>query len=57
MGCAEDPNGLNWDELLHLVNKNLPINKFDQTKLGSGVVHKVDTEEGVKARNSTHNRV
>ncbi|KAL3826581.1 hypothetical protein ACHAXA_010506 [Cyclostephanos tholiformis] len=56
-GCAEDPNGLNWDELLRLVKENLPIDKFDQTKLGSGVLHKVDAEEGVKARNSMHNRV
>ena len=56
-GCAEDPNGLNWEELLRLVKKNLPIDKFDQTKLGNGVLHKVDTEQGVKARNSMHNRV
>lgn len=56
-GCAEDPNGLNWEELLRLVNQNLPIDKFDKTKLGSGVLHTIDTEEGVKARNSMHNRV
>ena len=57
-GCAEDPSGLNWDELLRLVDDNLPIDQFDTSKLGeSGAVHKVDTEEGVKARNSMHNRV
>ena len=57
-GCAEDPNGLDWNELLRLVKNNLPIDQFDPTKLGgSGVMHKVDTEEGVKARNSMHNRV
>ncbi|KAL3797309.1 hypothetical protein ACHAW5_011305 [Stephanodiscus triporus] len=56
-GCAEDPNGLNWEELLRLVNENLPIDKFDKTKLGSGLLHTIDTEEGVKARNSMHNRV
>jgi len=57
-GCAEDPNGLNWEELLRLVHNNLPIDKYDPAKLGeSGVVHRVDTEAGVKARNSMHNRV
>eukprot|EP00804_Cyclotella_cryptica_P010061 CCRYP_020494-RA/>CCRYP_020494-RA protein AED:0.07 eAED:0.07 QI:2565/0.87/0.88/1/0.75/0.55/9/539/369 len=57
-GCAEDPNGLNWAELLRLVLNNLPIDHFDPLKLGDGgVVHKVDTESGVKARNNMHNRV
>lgn len=57
-GSAEDPNGLDWDELLRLVHNNLPIDNFDTSKLGEGgAVHKVDTEEGVKARNSMHNRV
>ena len=57
-GCAEDPNGLDWDELLRLVNENLSIEHFDPTKVKEGgAVHKVDTEEGVKARNSMHNRV
>jgi glutamate dehydrogenase len=57
-GCAEDPNGLNWDELLRLVRENLPIDHFDPSKLsGEGVVHKVDNETGVKARNNMHNRV
>jgi glutamate dehydrogenase len=37
---------------------NLPIDNFDPKKLGStGVLHKVNTEEGIKARNSMHNRV
>lgn len=57
-GCAEDPNGLDWEELLRLVHDNLPIDNFDPTKLKEdGAVYKVDTEEGVKARNSMHNRV
>ncbi|KAL7542946.1 hypothetical protein ACHAXR_012240 [Thalassiosira sp. AJA248-18] len=57
-GCAEDPNGLNWEELLRLVHNNLPIDQFDPSTLGEGgAVHKVDTEEGVNARNSMHNRV
>jgi len=57
-GCAEDINGLNWEELLRLVKMNLPIDNFDPKKLGStGILHKVNTEEGIKARNSMHNRV
>jgi len=57
-GCAEDPNGLNWEEMLRLVENNLPIDHFNPSTLGEGgAVHKVDTEEGVKARNSMHNRV
>jgi len=36
----------------------LPIDHFNPAKVGQdGAVHKVDTEEGVKARNSMHNRV
>eukprot|EP00569_Conticribra_weissflogii_P004035 CAMPEP_0171345936 /NCGR_PEP_ID=MMETSP0878-20121228/22885_1 /TAXON_ID=67004 /ORGANISM="Thalassiosira weissflogii, Strain CCMP1336" /LENGTH=1055 /DNA_ID=CAMNT_0011849471 /DNA_START=405 /DNA_END=3572 /DNA_ORIENTATION=+ len=57
-GCAEDPDGLNWDELLRLVTFNLSIDHFDPARLGpNGAVHKVDTESGVKARNSMHNRI
>lgn len=57
-GCAEDPNGLNWEELLRLVHENLPIAHFDPLRLGhGGVVHRVDNETGVKARNNMHNRV
>lgn len=57
-GCAEDPNGLNWEELLRLVHENLPIDQFDTSKLSDGgVVHKVDNEIGVKARNNMHNRI
>lgn len=57
-GCAEDPKGLNHDELLRLFHAGLCISNFDASKLGStGVLHTVDTEEGVKARNSMHNRL
>lgn len=57
-GCAEDPSGLDWEELLRLVHSNLPIDHFDPTKIGEdGAVYKADTEEGIKARNSMHNRV
>jgi len=57
-GCAEDPNGLDHDELLALVNTSKTISHFDKSKLGEdGVVHRIDAEEGVKARNSMHNRL
>eukprot|EP00298_Acanthocystis_sp_HF-20_P016988 c21644_g1_i2.p1 GENE.c21644_g1_i2~~c21644_g1_i2.p1 ORF type:complete len:1061 (+),score=497.44 c21644_g1_i2:2-3184(+) len=57
-GCAEDPNGLNWNELLRLVNDDEPISKFDKTKLGPrGEIHLVTTEEGMVMRNTMHNRV
>jgi len=57
-GCAEDPNGLDHDEIIRLVNISKSISHFDDSKLGvNGVVHRVDTEEGVKARNGMHNRL
>uniref|UniRef100_A0A7S4QI86 Glutamate/phenylalanine/leucine/valine/L-tryptophan dehydrogenase C-terminal domain-containing protein n=1 Tax=Ditylum brightwellii TaxID=49249 RepID=A0A7S4QI86_9STRA len=57
-GCAEDPNGLDHEELLRLVNSEMSISNFDKSKLGAdGAVHHVNTEEGVKARNSMHNRL
>jgi glutamate dehydrogenase len=57
-GCAEDPEGLDHEELLRLVNEGLPIANFNAEKLGdSGDLHLVDSEQGVKARNSMHNRI
>ena len=57
-GCAEDPDGLNHDELQRLVRSSQCIAHFSSAKLGSrGVLHTVDTAEGVKARNSMHNRL
>eukprot|EP00934_Nitzschia_sp_Nitz4_P004085 Nitzschia sp. Nitz4//scaffold23_size168460//152291//155530//NITZ4_002248-RA/size168460-processed-gene-0.99-mRNA-1//1//CDS//3329543722//4075//frame0 len=57
-GCAEDPEGLNHDELLRLFHESLDISHFDSSKLGAkGVLHTVDTEAGMKARNSMHNRL
>lgn len=57
-GCAEDPNGLDHDELRRLVHSGLCISNFNADKLGSeGAVHCADTEEGFKARNSMHNRI
>lgn len=57
-GCAEDPDGLNHEELLRLFKAELCIGNFDASRLGqSGVLHTCDTEDGTKARNTMHNRL
>ena len=57
-GCAEDPEGLNWQELLRLVETGLSISNFDKSKLsGKGELFSVDTETGLKKRNTMHNRL
>ncbi|CAB9499861.1 Glutamate dehydrogenase 2 [Seminavis robusta] len=57
-GCAEDPDGLDHDELLRLMKASLCISHFNASKLGpQGVLHDVSTEEGIKMRNSMHNRL
>eukprot|EP00527_Entomoneis_sp_CCMP2396_P009547 CAMPEP_0198139032 /NCGR_PEP_ID=MMETSP1443-20131203/2366_1 /TAXON_ID=186043 /ORGANISM="Entomoneis sp., Strain CCMP2396" /LENGTH=1102 /DNA_ID=CAMNT_0043801015 /DNA_START=154 /DNA_END=3462 /DNA_ORIENTATION=- len=57
-GCAEDPDGLDHEELLRLVNNTLSISHFSKDKLGpNGKLSICDTDEGIKARNSMHNRV
>jgi glutamate dehydrogenase len=57
-GCAEDPEGLDHGELSRLVELGLSIDNFNQSKLSSeGILHTVDTDAGVKARNSMHNRL
>jgi len=57
-GCAEDPNGLDHEELLRLVNESMCISNFDSSRLSSdGVLHNAATEDGVKARNTMHNRL
>jgi len=57
-GCAEDPDGLNHAELLRLFKEELCISNFDDSKLGSGgVLHTCETEEGITARNTMHNRL
>lgn len=57
-GCAEDPDGLDHEELMRLFRTSKCISHFSKAKLGSqGVLQTVDTPEGVKARNSMHNRL
>ncbi|MGK3741919.1 MAG: glutamate dehydrogenase [Bacillariaceae sp.] len=57
-GCAEDPEGLNHNELLRLFHEELCISNFDPSQLSSdGILHTCDSEEGIKARNTMHNRL
>eukprot|EP00928_Gymnodinium_smaydae_P020417 TRINITY_DN17892_c0_g2_i1.p1 TRINITY_DN17892_c0_g2~~TRINITY_DN17892_c0_g2_i1.p1 ORF type:complete len:1064 (+),score=233.87 TRINITY_DN17892_c0_g2_i1:397-3192(+) len=57
-GCAEDPNGLPQDELLRLFEAGFPIAELKESSLSeSGVLHRADTEEGARQRNSMHNRI
>lgn len=57
-GCAEDPDGLDHEELMRLFKESKCISHFNPAKLGAnGELHLVTTEEGVKKRNSMHNRL
>lgn len=57
-GCAEDPDGLDHDELLRLVRASLPIAHFDRSKIGPrGRLATLDEPQGVRLRNTMHNRV
>ncbi|MCP3905945.1 MAG: glutamate dehydrogenase [Planctomycetes bacterium] len=57
-GCAEDPDGLDLQELLRLQQETLPICEFDRGALGpDGRVTKLDEHDGVHLRNTLHNRV
>ena len=57
-GVAEDPEGLNQEELLRLVKESLPITHFNSAKLSKkGLVMVADNEEGINRRNTMHNRV
>ncbi|KAH7477137.1 hypothetical protein PRIC1_001157 [Phytophthora ramorum] len=57
-GVIEDPQGLDMPELLRLVDEELPLSSFNETKVAStGVKHDISTQEGIRARNTLHNRV
>merc|ERR1712232_518305 len=57
-GCAEDPNGLDHNELIRLVNGDFPIENFERSKLSlDGCVHDARTEEGINERNTMHNHL
>jgi len=57
-GVAEDPEGLEKNELLRLVEESLPITAFNRSKLTpTGVLLDISTEEGLVRRNTMHFRV
>lgn len=57
-GCAEDPNGLDHDELMRLFQAGQPISFFERSKLsGEGKLYIADNEEGIRMRNTMHFRV
>ncbi len=57
-GSAEDPDGLDHEELLRLVSQVLPISHFNRDRLGpGGRVTSLDEPDGVRLRNTMHNRV
>ena len=57
-GALEDPAGLDHDELLRLVGRSDPAASFDPAKLSpTGRLTRVDAPDGVRMRNTLHNRV
>ncbi|MCH2132922.1 MAG: NAD-glutamate dehydrogenase [Phycisphaerales bacterium] len=57
-GSAECPDGLDHEELHRLVEAGLPIAEFNPERLPpSGRVTSLDETDGVRLRNSLHNRV
>jgi glutamate dehydrogenase len=57
-GCAEDPNGLDNEEILRLVKANLPIEKYNPKLLSEkGILKTMADEDGAAFRNTMHNRI
>jgi glutamate dehydrogenase len=55
---VEDPAGLPMPELLRMVQGSLPLASFDpRTLSGTGQFHTVESEEGIRLRNTMHSRV
>jgi len=55
---VEDPVGLPMPELLRMVEGSLPLSSFDSSTLsGTGQFHTVESEEGIRLRNTMHSRV
>eukprot|EP00466_Bigelowiella_natans_P013511 jgi/Bigna1/40131/e_gw1.39.81.1 len=56
--CVEDPEGLNMEELLRLVDNDLDLSHFDEKRLSSsGSLHTRSTADGRAMCDSMHNRV
>jgi len=54
----EDPDGINWDELLRMFHEALPLEAFSRDKLGpNSDFYLADTPAGINKRNTMHNRV
>jgi glutamate dehydrogenase len=56
-GAAYDPEGLNWKELLHLVDSEKSIAEFDASKLSKdkrSFLVRADTNENILKRNNLH---
>jgi len=57
-GCVEDPDGLNSMEMIRLVTEGLSICHFNEHLLGeSGKAFGVQNDEGMRMRNTLHNRI
>ena len=57
-GVVEDPAGLDMAELHRLVNASLPLSQFSPAQLSpTGKMGLMDTEEGIRMRNTMHNRI
>lgn len=57
-GCAEDPQGLDYAELLRLVDTDAAIADFDVTRLGpQGRVTPIEEDPGAMLRDNLHNRL
>lgn len=55
---VEDPAGLDMTELLRLVDGSLPLAQFNPAALSpKGQFHTTEEEEGIRLRNTMHNRV
>ncbi|CAK9010448.1 NAD-specific glutamate dehydrogenase (NAD-GDH) [Durusdinium trenchii] len=56
--CLEDPDGINWEELLRMFRDVEPLAQFSRDKLGNNAhLHLCDTPKGINLRNTMHNRV
>ena len=59
-GAAFDPEGLNWDELLKLVEESKSIVEFEKSKLSSSkeaFVIAADSNENIRIRNEIYRKV
>ena len=59
-GAAYDPDGLDWSELLHLVENSKSIVEFKESKLGASkdaFVLAADTNPNIRIRNEIYRKV